>query len=112
MLLTEFCARLPSLRRSLRGEDRALVEQTVLAARNGEQVDAQITQLLGFRQPGVQGTEQPDAGMTEVHGPSIGVTGAYFCPTGQCPRVVYRKAGEDLPTCPVFARDLRFVADE
>ena len=103
MLLTEFCTRLPELRRRFKHGERALVEQTVLAARNGESIDARVTELLGPPRPGVQ--------LTEVYGPSTGVTGAFLCPTGKCDRVVYRKAGEDLPTCPLFERDLRFVAD-
>ncbi|GAB2762916.1 hypothetical protein [Amycolatopsis magusensis] len=100
MLLTEFCTRLPELRRRLKDGDRVLVEQAVLAARDGKPVDAKVSQLLG---PGVQ--------LTEVYGPSTGVNGAFLCPTGKCGRVVYRRAGDELPVCPLFERDLRFVAD-
>ena len=122
--LAEFCAALPTLRKLLRGpvsaDRRAVVEQAVVAAREG----LPIGDLLGglrFRDVTVaveeadhtargtpDGTTLPTVSGV-AHGP---VAGVYLCPRGVCRRVELRGAGGELPACAVHDQALRFVADD
>ncbi|WP_327589935.1 hypothetical protein OHA25_25045 [Nonomuraea sp. NBC_00507] len=112
-----FCAALPQLRTLLRGPAssgrRAIVAQTVLAARRGEPIDRFLTQL-GIDSPRTEpeDTRSPHSSLPTALDSERGpVIGDYVCPKGTCTRVVHREADAELPTCEIHEQALRFVAE-
>ncbi|HWE91176.1 MAG TPA: hypothetical protein VG317_17080 [Pseudonocardiaceae bacterium] len=113
--LASLCAELPELRVLLRAipARRALLEQAVQAARRGEPVGDYLRQL---------GIVRDDLGVDEFRGPGTSsmpwetdgghsVDGVYVCPVDVCLRLHERRPGDDLPTCHLHDRPLRFEPD-
>ncbi|MDP4501671.1 hypothetical protein [Nonomuraea turcica] len=113
-----FCAALPQLRTLLRGPAssgrRAIVAQTVLAARRGEPIDRFLAQL-GIDSPRTEPEDtrsrQRSSLPTPLDSERGPVIGDYVCPKGTCTRVVRREVDAELPTCEIHEQALRFVAE-
>jgi hypothetical protein len=113
--LAALCAELPELRVLLRAMParRALLEQAVRAARRGEPVGDYLRQL-GIADGNAVGPAVPRGpGPSSVPWDTDGhsVDGVYVCPADLCLRLEQRRPGDDLPTCHLHDRPLRFEPD-
>ncbi|MGP3962244.1 hypothetical protein ACTWPT_40255 [Nonomuraea sp. 3N208] len=115
--LAVFCAALPQLRTLLRGpassDRRAIVAQTVRAARRGEPIDRFLAQLgIGGSTTAPEDIESPRSSLpTPLDSERRPVIGDYMCPKGTCARLVHREVDAELPTCAIHEQALRFVAE-
>jgi hypothetical protein len=107
---SRFCEELPRLRAELlRSPERwTVLELAVDMARSGGSMKHVLRQLgiasLSADRGGAP-TVSPVAGGGHVGG------GVYLCPVNNCGRVEERQVGDELPTCHVYERALRFVPD-
>jgi hypothetical protein len=114
--LALLCAELPQLRSTLRTfpPRRELLEQAVQAGRRGEPVTRYLRRLgiAADDQPGTSGARKDSpAAVPWATGGGRSVPGAYVCPVDVCARWQYRQPGDDLPTCHLHDRPLRFEPD-
>jgi hypothetical protein len=123
-LLASLCLELRELKQVAAVNGKAAeLESVVAAARRGEPIEDGLRELgllsilasstsRGTLAEDGQASQYPS--MTSIPGGLAGgrvAHGAYRCPERICPRSATPGPGEDLPTCAIHGRSLRFEAN-